>query len=328
MGLAAGDAMTARRIAGAMRYRLCIALTSFPGRSFLASIVPGLTEALGVNLRDISEITGLLALHGTRFVQATEPLSNTDLYQLQRLSRKRLKLWWDTIAALSARGNAARRNAALEPLAQEILVAEMLSRVAAAWLTACGAARNRPEVERFTRPIVMDQLQAKHAVLRAWIDGGPPLGASLRLNRLRRVTERWSDFLLGHSAVGEVADEFAVDPGRMAEFHDTAPVGDRDVCTHLALLSLRHSVPDVDIAESARAETHRKMLKLLIALLPGAAFHWDGRMKGEFARRVTGGYLLNDLCATQRLFGSVEPQSPQPVRRDQLTRRGPDRFTL
>jgi hypothetical protein len=269
----------------------------------------------------------LLALHGTRFVQATEPLSNTDLYQLQRLSRRRLKLWWDAIAVLSAGGDATRRNGALEPLAQEILVAEMLSRLAAAWLTACGAARNRRDVERLTRPIVMDQMQAKYAVLRAWIDGGPPLGASLRLNRLRRVTERWCDFLLGHSAIGDVAAEFAVDTGRMSEYRDSASAGDRDVSTHLALLSLRHSVPDVDIADSARAETHRAMLQLLIALLPGAAFHWDGRVKGELARRVTGGYLLNDLCATQGLFQSAEPPAPHLFRRDQVSRRGPDRFT-
>jgi hypothetical protein len=270
----------------------------------------------------------LLALHGTRFVQATEPLSNTDLYQLQRMSRRRLKLWWDAIAVLTSGGNATRRNAALEPLAQEILVAEMLSRVAAAWLTACGAARNRRDVERLTRPIVMDQMQAKHAVLRAWIDGGPPLGASLRLNRLRRVTERWCDFLLGHSAIGEVAGEFAVDPGRMSDFRYSASPVDHDVCTHLSLLSLRQTVPDVDIADSARAETHRAMLQLLIALLPGAAFHWDGRVKGELARRVTGGYLLNDLCAAQGLFRSAEPPAPHLFRRDQVSRRGPDRFSL
>jgi hypothetical protein len=208
----------------------------------------------------------------------------------------------------------------LELLAAEILVAEMLSRVTAAWLTACSAGRRRPEVERFVRPVMMDQLQAKHAVLRAWIDDGPPLGASLRLNRLRRVTERWSDFLLGHSAVGDVAGEFAVDPGRMCEFRDSAPAGDRDVCTHLALLSLRQSVPDMEIADPARAEIHRAMLQLLIALLPAAAFHWDGRVKGELARRVTGGYLLNDLCATERLFqtgsdGSVEARISGGFRR-------------
>jgi hypothetical protein len=272
-----------------------------------------------VNLRDLSEVTGLLALHGTRFVQATEPLSNADLYQLQRLSRRRLKLWWDAIAAVTG-GNAMRCGTSLESLAAEILVAEMLSRVAASWLTACGAGRNRPDVERFVRPVMMDQLQAKHAVLRAWIDDGPPLGASLRLNRLRRVTERWSDFLLGHSAVGDAAGEFAVDPERMCEFRDSAPAGDRDVCTHLALLSLRQSVPDLEIAEPLRAEIHRALLQLLIALLPGAAFHWDGRVKGELARRVTGGYLLNDLCATEGLFqagsyGSVEARLSGGFRR-------------
>lgn len=257
-----------------------------------------------MNLRDMSEVAGLLALHGTRFVQAMEPVSNTDLYELQQLSRRRLRQWWDAMAAISRGTGANRRMAALEALAQEILVAELLSRVAAAWLTACAAGRHRAGVDRFTRPIVTDQLQAKYVVLRAWIDGAPPLGASLRLNRLRRITERWSDFLLGHSALGDVAADFAVEPERMWEFRDSAPAGDRDVCTHLSLLSLRHAVPDVEIPDPARADAHRAMMQLLVALLPAAAFHWDGRVKGELTRRVTGGYLLNDLCATRGLFES------------------------
>jgi len=229
---------------------------------------------------------------------------------------------------LSSGQGSAGLNADLEPLAQEILVTEMLSRVAAAWLTACGMVRNRPEVERFARPIIMDQLQAKYTVLRTWIDSKPPVGASLRLNRLRRVTECWSDFLLGHSADGGVAIAYAVDRARMTEFRSSAPFADHDVCTQLSLLSLRHAVPDVEITDPERAGVQRAMLRLLIACLPAAAFHWDGCIKGELARRVTGGYLLNDLCATQGLFQSTDPPAPHLFRRDPFSRRGTDRFAF
>jgi hypothetical protein len=256
------------------------------------------TEAPGVNLRDIGEVTGLAALHGTWFLHEGPRPSPAGLYELVCLSRQRLRTWWDELAVLAARQS---DDDELERLAQEVLVSEVSSRVLAACLSASALPGDLSAAPAFGRQIVLDQLQANQAVLQAWLQRCGPLPATLRLNRLRRVCERWSDLLLGHSAVWQASGEFAVDPERMRDFRESAAPGDRDARCQLALISLRQALPDVVIPAGPRAEAQRALLQGLLALLPQSAFHWDGRLKGDVPRRVSGGWLLHDVCAAHGL---------------------------
>jgi hypothetical protein len=251
-----------------------------------------------VNLRDIGEAAGLLALHGTWFLHEGPRPSHERLYDLVCLSRGRLRLWWDELEFLARHHPV---DAELERLAQEVLVSEISARVLAACLAASALRGDVSAAPAFGRQIVLDHLQAKHAVLQAWLQRCGPLPATLRLNRLRRVCERWCDLLLGHSAIWQSAGEFAVAPSRMHDFRESVTPHDRDARCHLALVSIRHSLPDVAVPDGPRAEAQRALLQGLITLLPGSAFHWDGRLKGELPRRVSAGWLLNDVCATHGL---------------------------
>lgn len=251
-----------------------------------------------MNLRDIGEIAGLLALHGTWFLHEGPPTSREGLYDLVCLSRRRLKLWWDELDSLARHHSI---DDELQRLTQEVLVSEISSRVLAASLAASARPGEVCAAPAFGRQIVLDYLQARHAVLEAWLKRCGPLPATLRLNRLRRVCERWCDLLLGHSAIWQSAGEFAVEPTRMYDFRESVSLHDRDARCHLALVSLRHSLPDEAIPDGPRAQVQRALLQGMVALLPGSAFHWDGRLKGELPRRVSAGWLLNDVCAAQGL---------------------------
>ena len=249
-----------------------------------------------MNLRDIAESAGLFALHSGQIANGSDPPSADQLYDYASLSRRRLRLWLETLQAEEA-GAANRtivRSRSWVQLANEILVVELLTRVSAAVLAASGAQRGVDDVLPFARRIYFDQLQARQAVLSALVEDLPPLGAALRVNRLRRCTERWADFLIAALHPEAVVVEFAVDADRSADFRESAGRSARRDSRELAVLALRNSMPSENVAEGPRERVHLAITRLLFSLLSMRSFESDGRPRSPLLQQLFNLNVLDE----------------------------------
>lgn len=173
-------------------------------------------------------------------------------------------------------------------LAEEILVTELTCRVVAGVFAVCDARGGRRAVLPFARAALLDLLQAKHSVLSRLVQGPQPLGALLRINQLRRKTERWCDCLLGSLPDNYVAEPFAVEVERMRQFTLTGTAAASQAARYLALVSLRLSIPGTVIEDRERSRTHRRLLQTVTSFWPPEAFDADGLLRGPLWQRLRG----------------------------------------
>src|SRR6185295_14974169 len=106
-----------------------------------------------------------------------------------------------------------------QPLFQEILAAELVTRIAAAASAAHDARRKEAELEPVARSVFTAHLEVRTKVLQLLLTGdrqGVP--AARQLNDLRRRIERWTDLLLAHLASTTSVHDFAFEPNRVADF--------------------------------------------------------------------------------------------------------------
>ena len=76
----------------------------------------------------------------------------------------------------------------------------------------------------------------------------------LRINHLRRKTERWCDCLLGSLPESHAAVQFAVDPDRMQEFARNSTGSASHAAQYLTLVSLRLAMPASLVQDAERCQ--------------------------------------------------------------------------
>lgn len=244
---------------------------------------------LTLSYRDLAECAGLLAHQAAHIIESDEPIAPTMLYDLAALSRRRLKCWWAIVQRASDEDVPMAQRPQLLPLAEEILVSEIQVRVAAAILAARDARHCQTLAGPFARHVLLDHLQAKQSVLSTLLNGVQPLGALLRLNRLRRRTEHWIDLLLANPLFGEAAAEFAIDSARMERFREEAGPTPSLTAQRLLVVGLRQAMPVGSVEDPLRARLHECLSRLLLSLLPAASFASDGQIRSPALRRIAAG---------------------------------------
>ncbi|REJ84330.1 MAG: hypothetical protein DWQ34_19230 [Planctomycetota bacterium] len=266
-----------------------------------------------LTLSDIGESAGLIAIHASHISSAAVPPDNARLLECVTLSRRTLRLWMSAVDEYGDDPAAAER---LIRLSSEVLVVEVLNRVSAAVFAVSDARRHVQQATPFARQAHLNHLHARHAVLSMLVDHALPLGATLRLNQLRRKTERWSDFLLSSLKPFDVASEFAVDKPRCAEFRSTtAPVWNSGV-RDLTLAALRNAIPNEPIDCDRRELLHADMLRLMFSFLPPTACHADGRPHSRQLNQLFDPTLLGDrstwseIAATARQSSRLRNDAP------------------
>lgn len=242
-----------------------------------------------LSYRDLAECAGLLAHQASHIIESDKPIAPSALYDLAALSRRRLKCWWAIVERAADHDVALSQRPQLLPLAEEILVSEIQVRVAAAILVARDARLGQTVAGPFARHVLLDHLQAKQSVLSTLLNGVQPLGALLRLNRLRRRTEHWIDMLLSNPLFGDSAAEFAIDRERMERFREEAGPTPSLTAQRLLVVGLRQAMPIGVVEDPLRARLHECLSRLLLSLLPAAAFGEHGQIRSPALRRIASG---------------------------------------
>ena len=195
------------------------------------------------------EVAALAVTHAPKLLNTPTPLSGNGLERYWTAAKCRQDLWMRGLAAahqLDDTLTLAQRDGQrdlLHATLAEILISEVLTRTWAALLAVYDRQRQTEDAELIGRSVLLGHLEARHRVLTLLVGGpGVDSAAAVRMNRLRRRSERWGDLLIG--ALGEHVDvaEFAVNPDRAREF--TADIrqqspGDRAASWPVVLGSLR-----------------------------------------------------------------------------------------
>jgi len=180
-----------------------------------------------MHARRLIELAALVSVHGPVVIRGSNPICRTGLQEYWIASKSRQDRWGRALKRLSGRpisptsSSSGSQSSPLCSVLEEILTGEVLTRVWTAVLCAYDRHRGTELAEPIARSVLLGHLEARHRVLMHLIYG-PGMGAeqAVKLNRLRRRAERWTDVLVGSLAgLGDVA-EFAVNPGRARDFAD------------------------------------------------------------------------------------------------------------
>lgn len=238
-----------------------------------------------MNLRDIAEVAGLISLHSGHLIDGAGSFTPAQLHDHLRLSRHAVQLW---LAAASPAANDHERPIGVQHdvarLVEEVLVAEILTRITAGVLTAADSRQPGEPTAPFAKHMIRGQLEVRRAVLERATQVPLPLGQLLSLDRLRRRTERWTDMLLGPFVGRCGVGELAFDTARALEFGERAAATEAE--GRLQIVALRQSLPAVTIALPERANAQRALLRSVLGWLPAAAFGGDGLLKSDLRRRI------------------------------------------
>lgn len=178
-----------------------------------------------MHARELAELAALVSTHGPVFIRSGLPMSERNIEDYWVASKSRLDRWGRTLKQITTR---AAEQGQLSPGAQEtqvrgvveeVFTSEMLTRVWAAVSCAHDRKLAADLAEPIARGVLIGHLEARHRVLTLLLQGSvvsSELG--IKLNRLRRHTERWTDMFVGYLTGLEDVAEFAIDPDRARDF--------------------------------------------------------------------------------------------------------------
>jgi len=110
--------------------------------------------------------------------------------------------------------------AALEIVIQEIIQAELLTRVWSATVLSHDWYRRSDELHGLAHSVHLSHTEVKNRAFRLMLDcKNEDVEAVQRLNGLRLRIERWTDVFLGQLPFKDIATQFAFDKNRVIEFH-------------------------------------------------------------------------------------------------------------
>ena len=279
-----------------------------------------------MHARELVELAAILAANGPVLVRSTQRLSPSGMQQYWTASKCRLDRWARTLrsftadaptldpAALRARWPYARS------VLEEILASEVLTRVWTAVLCLWDRQYGAQEAEAIGRSVMIGHLEARHRVLMLLVRGpGIDAEGAVKLNHLRRRTERWTDLLTGYlMKLGDVS-EFAIDPDRAKEFaHDLQDQGQHAGGRYawpLMQASLRASFHLGLTPTSPNMDLNGTIASAILACLPADLFDSTGLFRSLWLTRLS--HVTNDvqgmidsLIAPERPSGGRDAAGP------------------
>jgi hypothetical protein len=220
-------------------------------------------EATTMLTRDLVELAALVAVHGSPIALGADP-PPAAVQEYWAASRCRFDRWTRVLKRLSDATTEMPRPAALswpriEPVLEEILGSELLTRIWSAAAIAHDRTSDEAELEPIVRNVLAGHLDVRRRLLVLVADGLVLAPAeAVKIDQVRRRVERWTDMLLAHLAREIDIGQFAFDPQRANDFADDldhdAAAAQRRFTTQLILSSLRGSFatladhsPNVDL---------------------------------------------------------------------------------
>lgn len=251
-----------------------------------------------MHARDLVELAAVVCAHGPVLVREARQVPPSSVEQYWVASKCRLDRWGRSLkqfaqesAAEGIQGRAARWPA-VRGVLEEVLTGEALSRVWTAVMCAYDRRRGTDVAEPIVRSVMIGHLEARHRVLTLLVQGpGIDSEEAVKLNRLRRRTERWTDMLIGYLAGLDDVSEFAIDPDRAKDFADDLRYqGQLEGGRHawpLVLASLRAAFGLGLAPVSPNADLNSAIATAILACFPSELFDATGLFRSLWLARLS-----------------------------------------
>jgi hypothetical protein len=250
-----------------------------------------------MHTHDVVDLAAFISAQGPAFLSGAQHPPETSLAQYWTLSKCRLDRWNRSLRQLQTSGRAFAQGAnadnhGLQSLCEEIIVSEMVTRVWSSLLTAFDYLSGGGEAQPVASNVLSGHLEASNRVLNIIAyNRHHAKGPEADLNRLRRLTERWTDMLLGSLGTQIRADDFAHVPARAEEFsHDfdrSRQPGLRKQAWGLVAASLRETFEPHLNATAPNADLNTRIGGSILACFPAEVFDSTGMYHGLWDLRVT-----------------------------------------
>ncbi len=276
-----------------------------------------------MHARELVELAAIISSHGPALIRSGERIPVESIEQYWTSSKVRLDRWaWRLKSFVGKAETDARQRKTQWPavcgVLEEILTGEMLTRVWTAVLCAYDRRRGADEVEPVARSVYIGHMEARHRVLSLMVRGpGIDAEAAVKLNRLRRRAERWTDLLVGNLQSLHDVSEFAFDPQRSKDFAEDMQYrgrlqGGRHVWP-LIQASLRAAFRHGLGSESPNADLNARIAAGVLSCFPPEVFDSTGLMRSLWLMRLTSAAedtqgMIDALLAPER-SGTISQMS-------------------
>jgi hypothetical protein len=239
-----------------------------------------------MQVRELIDLAAFAAAQGPMLLSSARQVPETALAQYWTVSKCRLDRWNRDLRlaqtpAFSNRGEPSSAARKLQTVCEEILISEMLTRVWTSLLTAVDYLVGSSEAQPVAANVLAGQLEASNRVLgiiscHQYAASGP----GYELNRLRRLTERWTDLLLGSLGSAVRMADFAHDAARAEEFshnfNDSGQPGVRKRAWSLVAASLQETFEPFLQSVTPNADLNSRIAGAILACFPVEVFDSTG----------------------------------------------------
>ena len=273
---------------------------------------------------DLVQLAALVATHGRAFAENGTQVSITALDEYWTASKCRLDRWSRTLKSFTTAVHHSRAEAmaqwpSVEPIIEEILLTEILTRVWSGVLFVHDRKRGISDCDPVARSVMMGHLEARHRAL-ALLLHGPGVGtvAAVELNRLRMRIERWIDVLVGGFLNGDDITEFAIDPERARDFAaDLRERHQQPLAQHaweLTLASLKAGFRPQRDRISGNGDVNSRIASAVVACFPSELFDATGVLRSLWVVRLTNATgdaqgMIDELVRLEQHAGAVPVRS-------------------
>ena len=274
-----------------------------------------------MHTRELIDLAAIVSVHGPVLIRDADAISETSIKAYWTASKCRLDRWGRTLKDLTVElansqpTSSCRASQQVRGVLEEILIGEVLTRVWTAVMCAYDRHRGTDLMEPVARSILIGHLEARHRVLTLLVNGSRiDAEQAVKLNRLRKRTERWTDMLVGYLAGLHDISEFAIDPDRAQEFAE-------DISHQSRLPGGRHAWPLIQAAlragfstglaqASPNADLNQEIAAAILSCMPPGLFEGTGLFRSIWMTRLTN--VTNDA---QGMIDQLI-QSPEAPRTD------------
>lgn len=195
-----------------------------------------------MHARELVELAGVVAAHGPVLVRNGWLMPDRSVEEYWVASKSRLDRWGRALKQIWNQAGEKALSAAVQTttvrgVVEEILSGEVLTRVWAAVACAHDRTLGASVAEPIARGVLIGHREARFRAMTLLLEGSVVSAElAVKLNRLLRHADRWTDMLVGYLMGLDDVAEFAADPDRAREFAE-------DICCRGSLPGGCHAWP-------------------------------------------------------------------------------------
>ncbi len=244
-----------------------------------------------MHANELAHLAALAAVHGEQLIGADSATIDQSLADYWKVSRCRIDRWLRSLALLTKHNENSEWNSSEVGAVEEILVSEILTRVAAAIAVAHDKRHAVSESAPVARNIFTAHLDVKRRVIALVVAPHRNVEQADDFLALRRQCDRWADLLLAYLTPHVAVEEFAASPARVNDFaydargHLRSGMSSEMVLT-MILTGMRSSLTPLSVGRSPNADLN---LEIATAVLSGFApdfFDSHGHLRSTWLERL------------------------------------------